>query len=139
MQPTQLFQRCPQAAFESKALPLRRSSEEHRLAPRYAEPQGTAETTSDSGFIRVKQGQVPQRGQQPLFADETWQVRGVAGRNTSAKQLEKCAAWAGSRWSFTRTRFRSSSNKSAPRAAQLQVKWQLLNQGHASLSATSVA
>jgi hypothetical protein len=31
---------------------------------------------------------------------------------------------AGSRWSFTRTRFRSSSTESAVGAAQLQVQWQ---------------
>jgi hypothetical protein len=55
MQPTQLFQRHPAAALEYKTSQLHRSSEEHRVAPRHAQREGIAETTSVTGFIRVKQ------------------------------------------------------------------------------------
>jgi hypothetical protein len=58
-QPTRLFQRHLAAELECKGTPFHRSSEEHRVALKHAEPEGTAKTNSDTGFARVKQSQVP--------------------------------------------------------------------------------
>jgi hypothetical protein len=82
---------------------------------------------------------VPQRGQQPLFADETWQVRSVAGRATSAKQLENCAASDGESLVIYKNKISQFLNQVSREAATVVGSVAKLNQGHASLSATGVA
>jgi hypothetical protein len=74
-----------------------------------------------------------------LFADETWQGRGVAGHATSAKYLEKCAASGGESLVIYKNKISQFLNQGSPKGSTVAGSVAMLNQVHALLSATSVA
>jgi hypothetical protein len=74
-----------------------------------------------------------------LFADETWQVRGVAGHATSAKQLENCAASGGESLVIYKNKISQFLNQISRKRITVTDSVARLSQVHALLSATSVA
>ncbi len=77
--------------------------------------------------------------QQPLFADEIWQVRGVAEYATSAKQPEKCAASGGESLVVYKNKISQFLNQVSHKGGTVAGSVAIFNQGHALLSAASVA
>jgi hypothetical protein len=62
------------------------------MAPGHAEPEGTAKAIQTPTAPVSSTAKRRNVDQQPLFADETWQIRGLPTLATSATQLEKGAA-----------------------------------------------
>ena len=124
MRPTQLFQRHPAAALECKTPGLCRSSEEDRSRqdmPNLKARQKQIQTPATPVSSRAK---CRSADQQPLFADETRQARGVADCATSAKQPEKDAASGRESLVIYKNKILQFLTQVSPRAAQLWVRWQ---------------
>jgi hypothetical protein len=77
--------------------------------------------------------------QQPLFADETWQIRGVTTLATSATQLEKGAASGRESLDIYKDKVPQLVNFVSHKSGTVAGSVSVLRQGHAPLFATSVA
>ncbi len=77
--------------------------------------------------------------QLPLFADETWQVRGFANCDTSAKQPEKCAASGGESLVIYKNNISQFLNQVSREGGTVAASVPVLSQGNVPLYASSVA
>ena len=139
MQPPHLFSDIRQPHFNAKPFSFvthRKRIEWRQDVPRLKAWQRQIQTPATPVSSRAKHHSADH---QPRFADEAWQVRGVADYATSAKQPEKDAASGEESLVIYKNKISQFLNQVRHKGGTVAGSVAVRNQGHALLSATSVA
>ncbi len=139
MQPTRLFQRHLAAAPNGRPFRFtahRKSIELRQYMSSLKARQRQIQTPASPVSSTAKRRNVDQ---QPLFADETWRIRGLPAPAASATQLEKGAASGWESLAIYKDKVSQLVNFVRHRSSTVAGSVAMLTQGQVLLSATSVA